>query len=121
MVKQAPISKRELKTSVALIALIVGALILSSFLLFTQFWFFWPVILVTLLVAVGYFSASKSYYQCPSCDKAFKITALQDFFALHGITKTSDGQLLEWKRLRCPKCNKREKCFRTQKTLCKPI
>jgi hypothetical protein len=33
----------------------------------------------------------KSYYQCPSCDQSFKITPLQDFFALHGITKGSEG------------------------------
>jgi hypothetical protein len=112
MSKQAPISKRELKTSLLLIALIVGAIALSSFLLVTQYWFVWPAIIVCMLVGVGYFSASKGVYQCPSCKEVFKITKLQDFFAPHGITKGSNSQLFEWKLLKCPKCNRREKCFR---------
>jgi hypothetical protein len=96
------------------IALIVGVIAVSSLLLVTPFWFVWPVIFVSLLVAIGYFLASKDPYQCPSCKKAFKVTALQDFFAPHGITKSSNGQLYEWKLLKCPECKKREKCFRAQ-------
>jgi hypothetical protein len=114
MSKQAPISKRELKTSLPLIASIVGVFALSSLLLATQYWFVWPVIIACLLVTVGYFTASKDTYQCPSCEKTFKITAKQDFFAPHGITKNSNGQLFEWKLLKCPKCNKREKSFRAK-------
>ena len=114
MSKQAPISKRELKTSLLVIALLVGVLSLSSLLLVTQYWFVWPAIVACLLVAVGYFAASKTPYQCPSCEKAFKINALQDFFAPQGITKSSNGQLLEWKLLKCTGCNRREKCYRAQ-------
>jgi fatty-acid desaturase len=114
MLMQEPISKRELKTSLLFIALIVGVIAISSLLLVTQVWFVWPVILVCLLVAIGYFTASKDPYQCPSCKKAFKVTALQDFFALHGITKGSNGQVYEWKLLKCPECNRREKCYRAQ-------
>ena len=114
MVKQAPISKRELKTSITLITLIVGVIALSSLLLITQYWFVWPAIIVCLLVAVGYFTASKNLYLCPSCSKAFTITALQDFFAPHGIAKASNGQLLEWKLLKCLNCKTRKKCYRTQ-------
>jgi fatty-acid desaturase len=115
MSKQAPISKRELKTSFLLIALIVGVIALSSLLLVTQYWFVWPALIVCILIAVGYFTASKDVYQCPSCKEAFKITKLQDFFALHGITKTSNGQLFEWKLIKCPGCSKREKCYREKK------
>ena len=115
MEKQAPISKKELKTSALLITLIVGIVTLSSLLLLTQYWFVWPAILVSMLIGVGYFSASNNFYQCPSCDKEFKITALQDFFAPHGITKNSTGQLFEWKLLKCPQCNTREKCYRARK------
>jgi hypothetical protein len=114
MSKQAPISKRELKTSLLIIALIVGVIALSSLLLFTQYWLVWPAIVACMLMAIGYFTASKDAYQCPSCEKAFKITALQDFFAPHGITKNSDGQLFEWKLLKCPGCNRKEKCYRSQ-------
>lgn len=112
MSKQAPISKRELKTSFLLIALIVGVIALCSLLLATQYWFVWLTLIVCILIAVGYFTASKNIYQCPSCKETFKITKLQDFFALHGITKTSNGQLFEWKLVKCPACNKREKCYR---------
>jgi hypothetical protein len=112
MSKQAPISKRELKTSFLLIALIVGVIALSSLLLATQYWFVWPALIVCILIVVGYFTASKNIYQCPSCKETFKITKLQDFFALHGITKTSNGQLFEWKLVKCPGCSKREKCYR---------
>jgi fatty-acid desaturase len=115
MSKQAPISKRELKTSLLLIVLIVGVIALSSLLLVTQYWFIWSTIIVCMLVAVGYFAASKDVYQCPSCKEAFKITKLQDFFAPHGITKSSNGQLYEWKLLKCPGCSKREKCYRALK------
>jgi fatty-acid desaturase len=113
MSKQVPISKQELKKSLLLIALIVGAIALSSLLLFTQFWFVWPAIIVCLLFAVGYFTASKDTYECSSCKKAFKITAMQDFLAPHGVTKGTNGQLYEWKLLKCPGCNKREKCYRS--------
>jgi fatty-acid desaturase len=114
MSKQAPISKRELKKSLLLIVLIVGVIALSSLLLVTQYWFVWPAIIVCVLVAVGYFTASKDVYKCPSCKEEFKITKLQDFFAPHGITKTSKGQLHEWKLLKCPGCSKREKCYRVK-------
>jgi hypothetical protein len=114
MLKREPISKRELKTSLLFIALIVGVIAISSLLLVTQYWFVWPVILVCLLVGIGYFTASKDPYQCPACKKLFKVTALQDFFAPHGITKGSKGQLYEWKLLKCPECNKREKCYRSR-------
>ncbi len=110
--KHAPISKQELKTSFLLIALIVGVLVLSSLVLATQYWFVWPVIIACLLVVVGYFAASKDAYQCPSCGKAFKIAKLQDFFAPHGITKGPNKELFDWKLLKCPECNRREKCFR---------
>jgi membrane protein YdbS with pleckstrin-like domain len=76
MSKQAPITKRELKTSFLLIVLIVGVIALSSLLLVTQYWFVWPVLIVCILVAVGYFTASKNVYQCSSCKEAFKITKL---------------------------------------------
>ena len=112
MSKHAPISTRELKTSFLFIALIVGIIVLSSLLLATQYWFVWPALIVCILIAVGYFTASKNIYQCPSCKETFKITKLQDFFALHGITKTSHGQLFEWKLIKCPGCCKREKCYR---------
>jgi fatty-acid desaturase len=114
MSKRAPIYKNELKTSLLLIALIVGVIALSSLLLFTQYWFVWPAIVACLLIAVGYFTASKDAYQCLSCEKAFKITALQDFFAPHGITKSPNGKLFEWKLLKCPGCSRREKCYRAQ-------
>jgi len=114
MSKRAPISKRELKSSLLLIVLIVGVIALSSLLLVTQYWFVWPALIVFVLVAVGYFAASKDIYQCPSCKEAFSITKLQDFFALHGITKSSNGQLFEWKLLKCPGCSKREKCYRVK-------
>ncbi len=113
MAKQTQISKKELKKSALLIALIVGIITISSLLLLTQYWFVWPAILVGVLIVVGYFSASKDFYQCPSCDKKFKITALQDFFAPHGLTKGSNGELFEWKLLKCPQCDKREKCYRS--------
>jgi fatty-acid desaturase len=112
MSKQVPISKRELKTSLLLIASIVGLIALISLLLVTRYWFVWPAIIVCMLVVVGYFAASKNVYQCPSCKEAFKITKLQDFFAPHGITKSSNGQLYEWKLLKCLGCSKREKCYR---------
>ncbi len=114
MFKRVPISKRELNTSLLLIVLIVGVLALSSLLLVTAYWFIWPAIIVCVLVAVGYFMVSKDIYQCPSCQEAFKITKLQDFFALHGITRTSSGQFHEWKLLKCPGCRKREKCYRVK-------
>jgi len=115
MVTKAPISKRELRASVALIALILGITILSSLLLLTQYWFVWPIILASMLIATGHFTASKDFYQCPSCETAFKITALQDFFAPHGIAKGLSGELFEWKLLKCFQCNKSEKCYRAQK------
>jgi hypothetical protein len=114
MAKPEPISKKELKTSSIIIALIVGAFILSTLLLFTQYWFAWPIIIVCLLIAVGYSTASKHLYQCPSCKKKFKITVVQDFFAPHGITKGPNNQLYEWKLLKCPECTKRGKCYRAQ-------
>jgi hypothetical protein len=114
MAKPDPISKKELKTSAIIIALIVGAFVLSTLLLFTQYWFAWPIIIVCLLIVVGYFTASKNLYQCPSRKKKFKITAVQDFFAPHGITKGPNNQLYEWKLLKCPECTKRGKCCRAQ-------
>lgn len=114
MLNQAPIYKRELKTSFLLIALTVGVIAFSSLLLITTYWFVWPAIIFCLLVTVVYFTASMYSYQCPSCEKAFKISKLQDFFAFHGITKSSNGLLFEWKLLKCPGCNKREKCYRDQ-------
>jgi len=114
MTDRAPISKRELKTSAAVLALLIGGIIVSSILLVTPYWFLWPIITVCLLVAVGYFSASKYSYQCPNCKKDFKITALQDFFAPHGISRGQKGELYEWKLLKCPSCGNREKCFRVE-------
>lgn len=90
---------------------IVGVIALSSLLLITIYWFVWPAIIVCLLVAIGYSTASKNLYLCPSCTKAVTITALQDFFAPHGITKASNGQLLEWKLLKCPNCQIRKKFY----------
>jgi hypothetical protein len=114
MLNQKPISRRELRTSLLFIALIVGVIAISSLLLVTPYWFVWPVILIGLLLAIGYFTGSKDPYQCPSCKKPFKVTALQDFFAPHGITKGSNGQLYEWKLLKCTECEKREKCLRVK-------
>jgi hypothetical protein len=114
MADLAPINNKELKTSGAVLALLVLSIIASSMLLVTPFWFLWPIITVCLLIAVGYFSASKYCYGCPSCKKDFKIAALQDFFAPHGISRGPNGELYEWKLLKCPSCGKREKFFRVK-------
>jgi riboflavin transporter FmnP len=53
MAKPAPISKKELKTSVIIIALIVGAFILSTLVLVTQYWFALPIFVVCLLLPWG--------------------------------------------------------------------
>ena len=97
MTERAPISKRELKTSIAVITLLIAGIFVSSTLLATPYWFLWPIIAACLLIAVGYFCASKYSYKCPNCKKAFKITALQDFFAPHGISRGPNGELYEWK------------------------
>jgi fatty-acid desaturase len=114
MTKPAAIPKKELKQSILVIALLVGVLVVSTLLLVTPYWFVWPAIVVCLLVGIGYFSASKHPYQCPSCNRQFRITALQDFFAFHGISKGSNGEVYEWKRLKCPQCRRREKCYRVE-------
>jgi DNA-directed RNA polymerase subunit RPC12/RpoP len=73
-----------------------------------------PLSWFALLVAVGYFSASKYSYQCPNCKKEFKITSLQDFFAPHGISRGPNGELYERKLLKCPLYGKRDKSFRVE-------
>ena len=113
MAKKVPIPKRELRISVAMIISIAAIIVPISILLLLEYWYIWLIVLVCLLVAVGFFAASKDFYQCPSCRKAFKISALQDFFAPHGITRNSNGQLFDWKLLKCHQCKKREKCYRT--------
>jgi hypothetical protein len=114
MAKPEPISKRELKISLGVITLIIAVLLLSSLLLFTPYWFVWPIILAGLLVTIGYTTASKNFYGCPSCKKEFKISALQDFFAPHGISRGPKVELYEWKVLKCPDCHNRQKCFRVK-------
>jgi len=114
MAKPVSIPKKELQWSVVVIALIIGAFVLSPLVLFTPYWFVWPAILLCSLFTIGCFSASKHPYQCPSCKNTFKITVLQDFFAPHGVTKGSNWDLFEWKLLKYPECNKREKCYRVE-------
>jgi hypothetical protein len=124
MANPAPTSKKELKTSIAVIGLVIGTISVSSLLQFTPYGFVWPIIVVCTIVAVGYFFASKYSYQCPACKVEFKITALQDFFAPHGISKGPNGELYEWKLLKCPQCRKRQKCFRvgqTSQAIAKPV
>ena len=113
MAKRMAISKHELKQSIAYIAIIVGVIAVSSLLLTTQYWLFWPIIIGAIFVMIALFLGSKSFYQCPCCNKSFKITAIQDFFAPHGITRGENGELNEWKLLKCSGCGKREKCYRT--------
>jgi hypothetical protein len=113
MAESTPVSKRELQQSILFIALVVAVIVLSALLLVTSYWFVWPIIVAGVLVGVGYFSASKHPYQCPSCSEPFTISALQDFFAPHGITKGPNGEVYEWKLLKCPNCSKRAKCYRT--------
>jgi len=115
MEKPASVPRREIKRSLGYIAIIVSTIAVSSLLLTTQYWFVWPVIIVLMLVFVGYFTASKNRYQCPCCNKPFRITALQDFLAPHGITKGENGEIYEWKLLKCQGCTKRQKCYRVEK------
>ena len=106
-----PITRKEWHISLVWISVILMVLLVSSLLLFTTFWFIWPLIVVVILVAVGSLTGSKKSWQCPSCGAIYKITALQDFLAPHGISKGSQGELLEWKSLKCTSCSKRSKCF----------
>jgi hypothetical protein len=115
MGKSAPIPRREIKRSIGYIAVIVSIIAVSSLLLTTQYWFVWPVIIIGLLIAIGYLTTSKDPYQCPSCNKPFRITALQDFLAPHGVSKGENGEIYEWKLLKCHGCNKRQKCYRAEK------
>ena len=112
MVKPAPVSKKEIKWSILVITLFIGAIVISTPILLTSYWFVWPIIVVCLLVGLGYFSASKHPYQCSLNHEPFTITVLQDFFAPHGVSKDPNGEVYEWKMLKCPGCKKRQKCFR---------
>jgi len=114
MSQPVPVPKSEIKVSLALIAVLVIVVAVSSLLMLTPYWYLWPVILGVVLVLVAYFSASKHLYRCPNCGEEFRISALQDFFAPHGISRNPDGELLEWKLLKCPSCSKREKCYRVK-------
>ena len=100
--KASAVPKKEIKQSVLVIVLLIGIIVISTPLLLSSYWFVWPIIVVCLLIGVGYFSVSKHPYQCPSCNKQFRITALQDFFAPHGISRGSNGEVYEWKMLKCP-------------------
>ncbi len=111
--KPEPVHKRELRLSLIAIAIILTIIGASSLILFTAYWFTWPIMMVILLIATGYFTASKHVYQCPSCKEGFRITKLQDFFSPHGIARGPNGELYEWKILKCPGCSKREKCYRS--------
>ena len=116
MAKRVAISKQELKQSIAYIAIIAGIIAVSSLLLTTHFWFLWPIIVGATLITIGIFFGSKAFYQCPCCIKPFKISAIQDFFAPHGISRGKKGEINEWKLLKCPSCSKREKCYRVDTT-----
>ena len=114
MAEPASIPQKEIKQSLVVIAVIVGLIILSTSVLFTQFWYVWFVLIVCLLLSIGYFAKSKNSYQCSLNHKPFTISATQDFFAPHGIRRSPNGEVYEWKMLKCPECEKRQKCYRVQ-------
>jgi hypothetical protein len=107
------ITKSEMRRSLGFILLLVIVLGVSTLLFWTPVWYLWFPIVIIILGIIAYTAASKSHYLCPVCHEQFTITALQDFFAPHGITKI-DGKWVEWKLLKCPKCLTRSKCYPLQ-------
>ncbi len=81
-----------------LLFIFVTVMSLSSIILFSEYWYFWLLIVVGGMTLIVTWHAKNFAYRCPGCGEIFEVSAMEDFFGPNGVNK---------KYLRCPKCGKR--------------
>lgn len=89
---------------IASLIIFVFAITLGALLLFTDYWYLWPVLVVGGVVILVLWQTRNYACRCRNCEHEFEISFLTNLFAPHGL----DGEG-SWQWLKCPSCEKRTK------------
>lgn len=96
--------RRDWITGIASLVIFVVVITLGSLLLFTDFWYLWPILVVGGVVILVLRQTRNYACRCRDCGYEFEITFLTNLLAPHGVDREGS-----WQWLKCPGCQQRTK------------
>ena len=100
---QDPTRKDWIK-GIASLVIFVVAITLGSLLLFTDYWYLWPILLVVGVLILVLRQTRQFACRCRTCGHQFDISFLSNLLAPHGVDQGGS-----WQWLKYPSCQKRRK------------
>jgi hypothetical protein len=89
---------------IASLVIFILVIAFGSLLLFTDYWYVWPILIVGGIVILTRFQTKHYACRCRECGHEFEISFMTNLLAPHGIDKEGS-----WQWLKCPGCKHRTK------------
>ena len=97
-------TRKDWVTGIASLVIFVLVITISALLLFTDYWFLWPVLVLGGIVILVRWHTKQYACRCRNCEAEFEISFFTNLLAPHGVDKEGS-----WQWVRCPNCQKRTK------------
>ncbi len=97
-------TRKDWITGIASLIIFVLVIAFGALVLFTDYWYIWPVLVVGGVVILVFRQTKRFACRCRVCEKEFEISFMTNLLAPHGVDKGGS-----WQWLKCPGCQKRTK------------
>lgn len=97
-------NRRDWVTGIASLVIFLVVITLGALLLFTDYWYIWPVLVIGGTVILVLRQTKHYACRCRECGHEFEISFLTNLLAPHGVDRAGS-----WQWLKCPDCQKRTK------------
>jgi hypothetical protein len=96
--------RKDWISGIASLIIFVVVITLGALLLFTDYWYLWPILLVGGVVILVLRQTKNYACRCRKCGYEFEISFLTNLLAPHGVDREGS-----WQWVKCPGCEKRTK------------
>jgi hypothetical protein len=104
-------TRKDWISGIAILIIFVLTITFGAYLLFTDYWFLWPILVLCGVVILVWRQTRRYACRCRVCGHEFEISFSTNLLAPHGVDKTGG-----WQWLMCPGCHKRTKVTVVKKT-----
>ncbi len=95
-------TRKDWVNGIASLVIFVVAITLGAALLFTDYWYLWPIMVIGGTVILVLRQTKNYACRCRACGNEFEISFMTNLISPHGVDKEGG-----WQWVKCPGCNQR--------------
>ena len=97
-------TRKDWISGIASLMIFVVVITVGAALLFTNYWYLWPIIVIGGVVILVLRQTKNYACRCRECGHEFEISFLTNLISPHGVDKKGS-----WQWVKCPECDQRTK------------